>query len=233
MSAFDRIANVAKGKVSKLVGDVERNNPEAVFESAIENRKASLAHHKEVAATLVGQRNQLTSELEGYEGELRQLTTALHGAVEEGDEDTALVLEVRRQEVANVVEDKTAERLRVTEQVEMTQQALKKLRAHTEDLKREKITAVVMGEVAEARIEIHDTISGTSDRASDIALNKVRDNIQSLKRQAHPGYLDEEGNSVRGRAEALGRKAAEQRARAELQKLKDEMAARKADNDEA
>ena len=42
MSAFDRLKNVAKGKVSKAVGDLERANPEAVYEAAIANAKARI-----------------------------------------------------------------------------------------------------------------------------------------------------------------------------------------------
>ena len=33
MGTFDRLKNVAKGKASKVVGDLERANPEAVYAS--------------------------------------------------------------------------------------------------------------------------------------------------------------------------------------------------------
>ncbi len=232
MSAFDRIGNVVKGKASKVVGDVERNNPEAVFEAAVEDRKASLAEHKELAATLVVQRNRATAQLEKLEVELRQLSTALMGALEEGDDDTALVLQYRRKEVSALVETKTAELLKIAEQVEATKAALHKLREHTQELQREKVVAGAQLAVAEARIEINDTLSGFSDDTSSQALNSVRDSIQSLKRQAHPGFLDEEGNSVQGRAEAMGRKAAEMSARSQLEEMKRQMAARKEEDDD-
>jgi len=232
MSSFDRIKNVAKGKVSKIVGDVERNNPEAVFESAVNRRLLSLAEHKEIAATLVVQRNRVTAELEKLERELGQLMKALHGAVHEGDDDTALVLEFRRQEVMKLTETKTAELLKVTGQVEETKVALNKFREDTKALKREKITVAAQHAVAEARIEINDTIYGMSESTTAQALEQVRENVDSLKRKAHPGYLDEEGNSIQGRAEAMGRKAKENSARAQLEQMKRDLAARKNPSDD-
>ena len=220
MSAFDRLSDLAKSKTEKVVGDVERNNPEAVYEAAVEGRLRSMAEHKDIAAALVVQRNRLSDKLGRAQSELEQLLVALKGALQEDDDDTALVLEYRRQEVMASVESQTAELVRVSDQVEETKRALNKLRVDTEALKREAIAAVAHKEVAEAQIEIYDTISGLADTASAKALSSVRDNVASLNRKAHPGYLDDEGNSIRGRAEAMGKKAAEERARAELEQMK-------------
>ena len=232
MSAFDRIRNVAKGKASRIAGDLERRNPDAVYEAAIDGRIASLAEHKEIAATLVTQRNQIAAQLDGLNRELEKLMAALQGALQEGDDDTALVLEHRRQEVLAAVEAKTAELAVVTEQVEATKAALHQLREHTEALKREQVTAKAQLAAAEAAIEINDTLSGLSDSPTARALGSVRDSVEALKRRAHPGFLDEEGNSVQGRAEAMGRKAAENRARAELERLKADLAAKDEDDED-
>ncbi len=228
MSTFDRIGNVVKGKASLAAGNVERANPKAVYESAIENRKASLAEFKSAAAGLAVRRNRIAHQLEALQNELKPLMVGVAAALEDGDDDTALVLEQRRQEVAGSIELKSAALLSVTEQVEETKRGLQQFREQIEALVQERDRALAKLSVAEAQIEMDELTSGFSDQTSVRALNNVRESVQRLKAKAHAGYLDEEGNSIRGRAEAMGRKAAEQSARDQLAALKAQHAAAKA-----
>ena len=74
--------------------------------------------------------------------------------------------------------------------------------------------------VADAAIDIYDATTGLSDNATHQGLASVREQVGRLERAAGDGYLDADGNSVRGRAEALGRRAAEASAREQLEALK-------------
>ncbi len=131
-----------------------------------------------------------------------------------------MVLLTRKEELAAVLEDKARLLTTLTEQVEDAKRNLAELRAGVPALQREKEEALANHALAEARIDIQDTLSGLSDQAHIRGLNSVRESIDRLEAQANPGYLDSEGNSVRGRAEAMGRKAKEDAARAQLEALK-------------
>ena len=89
MGVFDRLNNIVKGKLSNSLAALEKNNPEAVFEAAIEERKKTFHEMKQAAAGIVLLRNKAQEKLERSERDLRQLGPAIRAAAEEGDDDTA------------------------------------------------------------------------------------------------------------------------------------------------
>lgn len=224
MSLFDRLGNLVKGKANaaaeRVVGGLEQDHVDAVYEAAVDDGKARLAEHRSTAAALVVQRDRRAEELQAAERELAQVAVALKGAVDEGDDDTAVALLAHREELVGRVEALTAELLAVSTQVEQAKEAIRAHEAGVVALGREKTTAVAQKAAAEAAIVIADAISGVSDHPTARALDSVRESVGALERRAHPGWLDEDGESVRGRAEALGKKAKEQDARDQLEALK-------------
>jgi phage shock protein A len=224
MSSFDRLGNLVKGTLKNsaeaVVGGLERDNAEAVFESAIDQGKARLEAQRSTLAGLVVQRDRTAARLQGSEAELQQVLDALTGAVDEGDDDTATVLLVRRDELSAQLETSSAQLLGLAAQVEEGKAALRAAEAAVVALGREKTTALAQQAAAEVALEVQEAASGLSENATARALDSVRESVGALERRAHPGYLDAEGNSIRGRAEALGRAAAEQDARDQLEALK-------------
>lgn len=217
---MSKIGDGVRRRLDRAARDLETRNPEAVFEAALQRGQEQLAELKRRAAGLVQQRNTLSERSEAAERDLARLAQALHGALEEGDDDTALVLTARRTELVAEQEARAAEHAEAAGAVEEAKRNLVDVRASLEALKRERDTALAQLAAAEAAIEIDETHSGVSDRPQARALDSVRTAIGGLERRAHAGWLDEDGESVRGRAAALGRKAAEQSAREQLEALK-------------
>lgn len=220
MGFFNRLTNVAKGAASNLAGDLERANPAAVYEGAVAKALARMEEHKQAAAGLAAQRNRLADHIEAHEREANRVVAALAEALSDGDEDTALTLISRRDELAAALEDKRREQATLTAAVEQTTEGLAQLRQQVKDLKREQQTAVAQLAAAQASIEISEAASGLSTSAQARGLESVRSSINVLNARANEGYLDQDGNPVRAKAAALGRKAAEAGARAELERLK-------------
>ena len=92
MGLFDRMANVWKGFISLWVSEVEQKNPEAVYEAAIEERLKKHSQLKKAVSGIEYLRNKLTSELEQAEKQLAEIQLQIPVAVEEGEDDVALVL---------------------------------------------------------------------------------------------------------------------------------------------
>ncbi|MFT4626160.1 MAG: phage shock protein A [Myxococcota bacterium] len=223
MGFFDRIKNVVRGKTEQAVGDLERRNPEAVYTAAIDNAKVRVVEHRRLAAALMVRRDEAVAALEAMETELRQVMVGLQAAVQEDEDEVALVLLQRSQTLQQELEDKTAELGQLRGQVEAATEGLVGLREHAQKLEQERDQALAAHAVAQAKIDVDDMTSGLGGSAQAEGLASVRDAVRSLEAQAHEGYLDEEGHSVRGRAEAMGRKAAEQSARSQLARLKAQM----------
>jgi phage shock protein A len=223
MGIFKSIRDNLRHQLNQVVEGVEQRNVAAVYEAAIDHAVRQTAEYRSRLAGLVVMRDKTRDELTAREADLKQVLAGVQGAVTEGDDDTALVLISRKEELTAELEDKARLLTQLTDQVEEAKRNLAELRAGVPELQREKEQAVANKVLAEARIDIDESMTGLSDQAHIKGLDSVRESIGRLERQANPGYIDGEGHSVRGRAEAMGRKAKEASARAQLEALKREL----------
>jgi len=220
MGIFSAIRNNLRHQLNSVVEGVEQRNVAAVYEAAIARAVEHTNEYKDRLAGLVVLRDRSAEELAAHEVELRQVMAGIQGAVAEDDDDTALVLLARKDDLTRAIEEKTRLVTQLTDQVEEAKTNLAELRAGVPALRAEMEQAVAQKALAEAQIDVQEAVSGLSDAAHNKGLASVRENIERLEAQANPGYLDSEGNSVRGRAEAMGRQAKEASARAQLEALK-------------
>ncbi len=220
MGIFQRIRDNLSQQLNQVVDGVERRNVAAVYESAIDHAIQQLAEHKGRIASLVVMRDRTTEEVAALETELEQVVAGVQGAVAQDDDDTALVLLTRKEELTTERSDKARLLADLTDQLEGATAGQKELKEGVQALTREKERAVANHALAEARIDVDEALTGLSDQAHIRGLHSVRESIGRLERQANPGRVDGEGKRVRGRAEAMGRKAAEASARDQLEALK-------------
>ena len=96
MGVFDRISNIWKGFISLWISEVEQSNPEAVYEAAIEERVKKHRELKKAVSGIVYLRNKLSAELEQAEKQLVEVEAQIPIAVDEGEDDVALVLLQKR-----------------------------------------------------------------------------------------------------------------------------------------
>ncbi|MCB9689717.1 MAG: hypothetical protein H6738_24440 [Alphaproteobacteria bacterium] len=231
MGIFDRIKQSVKGTAEGVVRGMEERNPDAVYEAAIDGQIASVADLKDRVARLMVERDREAERIAALEREEVQLAEGLRGALAEDDDDTALVLQVRREEVADELVTRRASLEELAQQVREGQAGIVAAKEGTEGLKREKDVMLAQRAAADAALQIQDAVSGVGADPTSRALASVREAVGVLESRAHAGYLDEEGNSVRGRAEAMGRKASEQSARDQLAALKRQLG--KTDDEDA
>ena len=99
MGFFDRLSQVWKGFLSLWISDIENRNPEAVYEAAIEERIRKHRELKKAVSGIVYLRNKLQAELDQKEKELAEVQLQIPIAVEEGEDEAALVLVVKKNEL--------------------------------------------------------------------------------------------------------------------------------------
>ena len=92
MGFFGRLANVWNGFWGLFISDLETNNAEAVYESAIEGRIKKHRELKKAVSGIVYLRNKLSTELEEKKATLAEIQPQIPIAVEEGEDEAALVL---------------------------------------------------------------------------------------------------------------------------------------------
>jgi len=225
MGFFDRLANVWKGFLSLWVSDIETRNPEAVYEAAIEERVRKHRDLKKAVSGIVYLRNKLASELETKQRELREVQLQIPVAVDEGDDDVALVLIQKKDELTARIEQVTMELEKVAGQAEDSKGGLLSFQAEIEKLKREKEEMLAKKANAEARIRIQESLDGLSTDADIKALENVRENIHKLQAEADVG-AELKGDSLDDKLSKIKAKTANHAARAQLEELKRQRAAR-------
>jgi phage shock protein A len=227
MAFFDRLSQVWKGFLSLWISDIENRNPEAVYEAAIEERIRKHRELKKAVSGIVYLRNKLQAELDQNEKELADVQLQIPIAVEEGEDEAALVLIEKKHELDAGIERIQGELVKVSAQAEDAKSGLLQFQAEIGKLKREKIEMLAKKQNAEATIKIQDTLSGLSTDADIKALENVRETIN--KRAAEADVAGElKGDSLDDKLKKIKAKTANAAARAQLAEMKKKMAAKRA-----
>ena len=219
MGFFDRISSVFKGKASNAVSSIEKNNPEAVYEAAIEERKKQYAELKSAAAEMAVMRDRTREKLANAERELANVEPAVLVAVQEGEEEAALALLEQKQTLESQIETLSRNLTDYEARVGETTAGLRAFQEEISKLQREKTAMLARKSNAEARLDIQNNLEGLSTEASHAGLDNVRESIERMNADAG---LD---SPVAARVSQAD--LAKSKARAQLAALKQQMNAGK------
>src|SRR5258706_12288246 len=89
---FGRLSNLWRGFVSLWISDVERANPEIAYENAITSMIEKYSGLKRATAAIIRRREELEQRHSTQAKELAQVTQDLNVAAETNQDDLALVL---------------------------------------------------------------------------------------------------------------------------------------------
>ena len=230
MGFFSRVANVWSGILALFASDLETNNAEAVYESAIEERIKRHRDLKKAVSGIVYLRNKLQGELEEKQNQLADITKQLPIAIEEGEDEAALVLIQKKDELAVQIVEIQTELEKVSTQAEEAKAGLVSFQGEIEKLKREKHEMLAKKANAEARIQIQETLDGLSTEADIRALDNVREGINKVQAEADVGAELADGD-LSAKLEEIKAKTASASAKNQLEEMKKQMAAQKAAQD--
>ncbi len=225
---FDRLTNLWNGFWSLWIGDREKRNPEAVYEAAINERVKQYKQLKKAVSNIIYLRNKITKDLEEREKEIKEISTQIPIAVDEGEDDVALHLIERKDALTSEITNLRAELEKTAAEAEEAKNSLVSFQGEIEKLKQEKEQMLARKETAEARIKIQETLDGMSTDADIKALDNVREHIGKLQAQADMG--SELGDSsLDAKLKKIKAKAATSAAREQLEAIKKARAASQAE----
>ena len=87
MGFASRMGQLWTGFISLFVGNLEKRNPEAVFEAAIAERIEKHRDLKKAVASIVYLRNKTQTELDQQKDQLADVEAQIPVAVEEGEDE--------------------------------------------------------------------------------------------------------------------------------------------------
>jgi phage shock protein A len=228
MGFFSRMGQLWNGFLSIFVSNLENKNPEAVYEAAIEERVKKHRELKKAVASIVYLRNKIQNELDENEREQAELESQIPVAVEEGEDEVALVLLEKQEKLQTRNVELRLELEKISHQAEASKESLVAFQADIQKLKQEKVEMLAKKQQAEARIKIQETLDGLSTDADVQALDNVRQNIEQLNAEADIG--NELGDaSLDAKLAKIKKKAGSANAQRKLDELKKKQAAKKKD----
>ena len=212
---------------SLWISDVENKNPEIVYEQAIEAR---IKRHRELQKAVGGivfLRNKIQTELETKERELKEVNAQIPVAVEQNDDEVALILLQKKAELEKSIESLTVELEKVQKQADEAKESLVAFKGEIEKLRRERNEMLAKKATAEARLQIQQTLDGLSTDADIKQLENVREHIHKMQAEADVGS-EIRGDSLDARLKKIKEKTGDATARSQLEELKRQSAARSA-----
>jgi phage shock protein A len=181
---FGRLQNLWTGFWSLFVGNLEKDNPEVVYEAAINARKEQYKELKQAVSGIIVLRNKLATEHEEKKKQLVDVEAQLAVAVDQAADDVALVLIQRKDELSARIAELDQELEKAREEAEAAKGSIVSFQSEIEKLEREKASMLAKKQNAEARIKIQESLSGLSMQADIKALDNVREHIHRLQAEA-------------------------------------------------
>lgn len=223
---FARLRNLWSGFVSLWISDLEKEHPEIAYENAINALVGRYAGLKKATAGIIRRRDEIQTRLAQQTKELAQVSAELAVAVEGGQDDLAIVLVQKKQQLEASLAELRTEGESSVKDAESAKASLLQVEAEIRRLKAEKDTMLAKMQSAQAKIRINEQLDGLSVDAEVKALDNVRQHIQTVVAEANLNQELKE-TSLDTRLAALREKTGEVGARQELDRLKAAMAAKK------
>src|SRR5689334_7149219 len=109
MSFFGRVANLWKGFLSIWISDIEKEHPEIAYENAINSMIGKYAKLKSATAAIIRRREDLDDRYKKATAELAQTEAELNTAVETNQDDLAVVLIQKKNQLTTEIAELKAD----------------------------------------------------------------------------------------------------------------------------
>jgi phage shock protein A len=181
MSFVARMYNLWKGFLSMFAGSMEEKHPEIAYENAINSMSEKYMALKSAVSRIIARREQLSTRIRKHETELAEIRLQVEVAVEQNEDEAAMVLLEKQTELEKALAEDSRELDETAKEAETAKDSLRSVQGEIEKLKRERDRVVATIKDAEARKQIDDQLAGISVDAEVKALQNVRDYADRVK----------------------------------------------------
>ncbi len=224
---FRRLGNLWRGFLSLWIADVEKQHPEIAYENAINSMVEKFARLKTATAAIIRRREDIDTRNIRATSDLAEAEAQLAVAVETNQDDLAVVLIQKKNELTKELADLRGELDVAQKDADSAKASLINVQAEIKKLKAERDTQLAKLQSAQARIKIQEQLDGLSVDAEVKALDVVRDHIKTTIAEANLGRELSE-SSLDARLATLKNQAGDVQARQQLAELKAKRAAQQA-----
>jgi phage shock protein A len=224
---FARLANLWKGFMSIWISDIEKDHPEIAYENAINGLVEKYSKLKTATASIIKRREDIDERQKKAARDLAQTEAELAAAVESNQDDLAVVLIQKKNQLEAAVAEMRGDLDTASRDADSAKASLLQVQAEIRKLKDERDVMLARMQSAQARLRIQEQLDGLSVDAEVRALDNVREHIRTTVAEANLGQELAAG-SLDGRLAALKTQAGDVQARQQLDQIKARRAAQQA-----
>jgi phage shock protein A len=224
---FSRLGNLWRGFLSLWISDVEKQHPEIAYEKAINSMVEKYSRLKTATAAIIRRREEIDERFKKATSELGQTEAELNVAVDTNQDDLAVVLLQKKNQLSTDLAEMRGELDSAQKDADSAKTSLLTVQSEIRKLKGERESMLAKMQSAQARIRIQEQIDGLSVDAEVKALDNVREHIRTTIAEANLGR-ELSDSSLEARLAALRNQAGDVQARQQLAELKAKRAAQQA-----
>jgi phage shock protein A len=227
MGLFSRLSNLWKGFLSIWISDIEQEHPEIAYENAINSMIEKYAKLKSATAAIIRRREDLDDRYKKATAALAQTEAELNTAVETNQDDLAVVLIQKKNQLSADITDLKTDMESAHSDADSAKTSLLSVQTEIGKLKAERETMLAKMQSAQARLKIQEQLNGLSVDDEVRALDNVRTHIKNTIAEAN---LTKElsDSSLDSRLAALRNQTGDVTAKQELAAMKARKAAQQA-----
>ena len=227
MGLMSRLGNLWKGFLSLWISDIEKEHPEIAYENAINSMITKYAKLKSATAGIIRRREELDERLNTATRELAQTEAELSTAIETNQDDLAVVLIQKKNQLAADIGELRVDMDSARNDADSAKTSLLSVQSEIGKLKAERDTMLAKMQSAQARIKIQEQLDGLSVDDDVRALDVVRTHIKNVIAEANLGK-ELSDTSLDARLAKLRGQVGDVQAKQELAEIKARKAAQQA-----
>jgi phage shock protein A len=227
MGVVNRIANLWRGFLSLWIADIEKDHPEIAYENAINSMVGKYAKLKSATASIIRRREDIDERYKKATTDLAQTNAELNTAVETNQDDLALVLIQKKNQLTVDLAELQTDMQTARTDADSAKSSLIGVQSEIRKLKAERDTMLAKMQSAQARIRIQESLDGLSVDDEVKALDTVRNHIKNTIAEANLGK-ELSDSSLDSRLATLKSQVGDVQARQELDAIKARKAAQQA-----
>ena len=224
MGVISRLSNLWKGFLSIWISDIEKEHPEIAYENAINSMVTKYARLKSATAAIIRRREEIDERYQAATKELAQTEAELNTAVSTNQDDLAVILIQKKNQLTNDIADMKGEMETAKNDADSAKTSLLSVQTEIRKLKAERDTMLAKMQSAQARINIQEQLDGLSVDEEVRALDTVRTHIKNTIAEANLGK-ELADSSLDSRLSKLRSEVGDVQAREELAAIKARKAA--------
>jgi phage shock protein A len=185
MGLISRLSNLWRGFLSIWISDIEKQHPEIAYENAINSMVGKYAKLKSATAAIIRRREELDERYGKAMAELAQTEAELNTAVETSQDDLALVLIQKKNQLSVEVAELQTDMQSARSDADSAKSSLLSVQTEIKKLKAERDSMMAKMQSAQARLKIQEQLDGLSVDDEVRALDNVRTHIKNTIAEAN------------------------------------------------